>query len=208
MSNVTIVNDAATCVHLNRVRAADTIPADFIRHARQLGTHLALAAVADMPTREIEVVTPLGMAQGREPGMPIVLVPVLRAGLGLLPGIQEALPTATVGMIGLERDADTLQPREYYAKLPPLDGAFVLVLEPMLATGGSAAAAVTRLAQQGPAQITVVGVVATDVAIEAISAAADDVRIVTAAVDPELNDLGYIFPGLGDFGDRLFGTPH
>lgn len=208
MSHVTIVDDAATSVHLNRVRDVDTIPADFVRHARQLGIHLALAAVADMPTRQVEVTTPLGPAMGREPAMPIVVVPVLRAGLGLLPGVQEALPTASVGMIGLERDHDTLEPREYYAKLPPLEAAHVLVLEPMLATGGSAAAAVARLAREGPTQITVVGVVATEVAIAAISRAAHDVRIVTAAVDPVLNDVGYISPGLGDFGDRLFGTLH
>ena len=100
MANLTVVDDAATCVHLNRVRDAATIPTEFIRHARQLGTHLALAAVAEMPTRDVEITTPLGPAPGREPAMAIVVVPVLRAGLGLLPGIQEALPTSTVGMIG------------------------------------------------------------------------------------------------------------
>lgn len=208
MANLTIVDDAATCVHLNRVRDIATIPTDFIRHARQLGTHLALAAVADLPTREVSVDTPLGPAPGREPAMPIVLVPVLRAGLGLLPGMQEALPTSTVGMIGLERDPETLQPREYYKKLPSIEDAWVMVLEPMLATGGSAARAAEVLAEQGPARITVVAVVTTDEAVEKITSRVPGSHIVTAAVDPELDDNGYIVPGLGDFGDRLFGTPH
>lgn len=208
MATLTIVDDAATSVHLNGVRASATGPADFVRHARQLGTHLALAAVADLPTRDVEVTTPLGPAPGREPAVPIVLVPVLRAGLGLLPGIQEALPTATVGMIGLERDEETLEPREYYKKLPPVEGSWVLVLEPMLATGGSAAAAAAALADAGPARIAVVAVVATDEAVAAIGDAVPDAHVVTAAVDPQLDDNGYIVPGLGDFGDRLFGTPH
>lgn len=208
MAHLTIVDDAATCVHLNRVRDVATIPTDFIRHARQLGAHLALTAVADLPTREIEVTTPLGPASGREPAMPIVVVPVLRAGLGLLPGIQEALPTSTVGMIGLERDAQTLQPREYYRKLPPVEGSWVLILEPMLATGGSAAAAAAALAELHPTRVTVVAVVATRTAVDTITATVPDAHIVTAALDPELDDNGYIVPGLGDFGDRLFGTPH
>lgn len=208
MANLTIVDDAATCVHLNRVRDSATIPTDFIRHARQLGTHLALAAVADLPTSPVTIDTPLGPAPGREPAMPIVLVPVLRAGLGLLPGIQEALPTSTVGMVGLERDPDTLEAREYYKKLPPTEGAWVLVLEPMLATGGSAAHAASIMAAEQPHRVTVVAVVATDVAVATITDAVPDAHIVTAAVDPELDGNGYIVPGLGDFGDRLFGTPH
>lgn len=208
MANLTVVDDPATCVHLNWVRDVATIPADFIRHSRQLGAHLALAAVADLPTREVEVTTPLGPAPGREPALPIVVVPVLRAGLGLLPGIQDVLPTSTVGMIGLERDPDTLQPREYYKKLPPVTGAWVLVLEPMLATGGSAAAAAIAMEELDPARVTVVSVVATQTAVDAIAAAMPEAHVVTAALDPELDDNGYIVPGLGDYGDRLFGTPH
>ncbi len=205
---VRVVDDAATSVHLARVRDASTSPTDFIRHARQIGVHLALAAVADIPVREVEVTTPLGPAPAREPALPITAVPVLRAGLGLLSGLQEALPTCAVGMLGLERDDETLQPREYYRNIPPATGAWVLVLEPMLATGGSAAAAVAAVQDLDPARVTVLSVVATDTAVDRILDTDPDAHVVAAAIDPDLDDNGYIVPGLGDFGDRLFGTPH
>ena len=204
---VLVVDDAATSVHLARVRDASTSPTDFIRHARQLGVHLGLAAVADLPVREVEVMTPLGPAPAREPAVPIVAVPVLRAGLGLLQGLQEALPTLVVGMLGLERDEETLEAREYYRNIPPATGAWVLVLEPMLATGGSAAAAVRSVGDLDPARVTVVSVVATQQAVDRILEADPEAHVVTAALDPGLDDNGFIVPGLGDFGDRLFGTP-
>lgn len=208
MADVHVLSDAASGVHLARLRDRATAPADFQRHARLLGALLALEAVRDVPTTTVEVETPLTTAPATVPAHPIVAVPVLRAGLGLLPGLQDLLPTATVGMIGLERDADTLEPFEYYRKVPPMDDAWVLLLEPMLATGGSAAAAVRALSGAGAAMVAVLSVVATQVAIDRIDAAVPDVRIVTASIDPTLDDNGYIVPGLGDFGDRLFGTPH
>lgn len=201
----TVLTTPAAALHVARLRDAATSPQAFALHARVLGTMLAVVATEDLPTTRASVDTPLGPAPADIPSVPIVAVPVLRAGLGLLDGVREALPIATVGMIGLERDEDTLQAREYYRKLPDLRGAWVLVLEPMLATGGSAADAVARLADEGPARIIVLGVVATPIAIERIEAAG--ATVVTAALDPELNDLGYIVPGLGDFGDRLLGTP-
>lgn len=208
MADVVVLENVAAGMHLARLRASDTAPADFQRHARLLGSLLALEAVRDIPTRSTEVESPLGPAPGVEPARPIVAVPILRAGLGLLPGLQDMLPSVTVGMIGLERDADTLEPMEYYRKVPPLEGAWALLLEPMLATGGSAAAAVEVLVEAGAAAVRVLSVVATEVACERIAKAGDNTRIVTAAIDPELNDVGYIVPGLGDFGDRLYGTPH
>lgn len=207
-SRLRVLDDVATGMHLALVRAASTSPTDFRRHASQLGVHLALAAIEDVPTREVEVSTPLGPAPAVEPAVPITAVPVLRAGLGLLTGLQEALPTCKVGMVGLERDEETLEAREYYRNIPPDRGAWVLVLEPMLATGGSAAAAVASVQDLEPARVTVLSVVGTEVAVERIHDEGPDVHVVTAALDPDLDDNGYIVPGLGDFGDRLFGTPH
>lgn len=169
---------------------------------------LAMWAVRDLPSTDASVTTPLDEAVATVPGRTIVAVPVLRAGLGLLAGVHDVLPTALVGMIGLERDAETLQARRYYFKVPPLDGAWVLVLEPMLATGGSASDAVKALDAEGAEQVTVLSVVATQQGIDRILDENPGVRVVTAAVDPTLDDRGYIVPGLGDFGDRLFGTPH
>lgn len=208
MADVRVLSDAASGVHLAKLRDQSTLPTDFQRHARLLGGLLALDAVHDIPITTGKVTTPLTQAPTREPDHPIVAVPVLRAGLGLLPGLQDLFPTATVGMVGLERNAETLAPSEYYRKLPPLDDAWVLLLEPMLATGGSAAAAATALSGEGAAKLAILSVVATQVAIDRIDGEVDGVRIVTAAIDPELDANGYIVPGLGDFGDRLYGTPH
>lgn len=204
---LTVLDLPAAALHVARLRDVKTGPQAFATHARTLGLMLAVEASRGLPTREVTVTTPLGPAAALVPAVDIVAVPVLRAGLGLLDGVRQALPTATVGMIGLERDETTLEAREYYRKLPDLSDAYVLVLEPMLATGGSAADAAARLHAAGVRSITVLGVVATQVAVDRILDVGDEVSVVTAALDPELNDVGYIVPGLGDFGDRLFGTP-
>ncbi len=193
---------------LAALRDHRTEPAAFRDHARRLGAVLATWATVDLPTRAGTVRTPLDDAPTTTPAVPVVAVPVLRAGLGLLPGVHEALPHAQVGMIGLERDPSSLEARRYYFKVPPLDGAWVLILEPMLATGGSASDAVRALVGEGAQRIIVLSVVATEQAITRVLDADDRTRIVTAAIDPGLDERGYIVPGLGDFGDRLFGTPH
>jgi uracil phosphoribosyltransferase len=209
VSDVTVLDDDPVAgIQLASLRETATSPEHFRHHARRLGSMLALRAVGDLPAAEGSVTTPLGTAPSIGPGRTIVAVPVLRAGLGLLSGVHDVLPTALVGMIGLERDAATLQARRYYFKVPPLDGAWVLVLEPMLATGGSASDAVKALDAEGAEQVTVLSVVATRQGIDRILTENPGVRIVTAAIDPELDHNGYIVPGLGDFGDRLFGTPH
>lgn len=209
MSRVTVLDDDPIVgVQLANLRDASTSPEHFRHHARRLGAMLAMRAVAGLPAATGHVDTPLGDAPSIGPGRTIVAVPVLRAGLGLLGGVHDVLPTALVGMIGLERDAETLQARRYYFKVPPLDGAWVLVLEPMLATGGSASDAVRALDAEGAEQVVVLAVVATQAGIDRILADDPNVRIVTAAIDPGLDDNAYIVPGLGDFGDRLFGTPH
>jgi len=206
--SVTVLEDPIAGIQLAALRDQHTTPEHFRHHARRLGAMLALWAVRDLPSTTATVTTPLAEAPATVPGRTIVAVPVLRAGLGLLAGVHDVLPTALVGMIGLERDAATLQARRYYFKIPPLDGAWVLVLEPMLATGGSASDAVKALDSEGAEQVTVLSVVATQQGIDRILDDNPGVRIVTASVDPTLDDNGYIVPGLGDFGDRLFGTPH
>lgn len=209
MSQVTVLDrDPIAGLQLAALRDARTTPEHFRHHARRLGSILALEAVRDLPRSEGAVQTPLAAAPTTGPGRQIVAVPVLRAGLGLLGGLHDVLPTALVGMIGLERDPHTHQARRYYSKIPPLAGAWVLILEPMLATGGSASDAVTALAADDAEQVTILSVVATQTGVDRIVADHPSVRIVTAAIDPELNDDAYIVPGLGDFGDRLFGTPH
>jgi uracil phosphoribosyltransferase len=207
--DVTVLDDDPVAgLQLASLRDTATSPEHFRHHARRLGSMLAMRAVVDLPAARGTVDSPLGEAPSIGPGRTIVAVPVLRAGLGLLSGVHDVLPTALVGMIGLERDASTLQARRYYFKVPPLDGTWVLVLEPMLATGGSASDAVKALDAEGAEQVTVLAVVATPRGVDRVLTDNPGVRIVTAAIDPELDENGYIVPGLGDFGDRLFGTPH
>jgi uracil phosphoribosyltransferase len=193
---------------LAALRDERTVPADFRKHAQRLGALLAARATADIPTRAGTIRTPLADAATLVAAVPVIAVPVLRAGLGLLPGVHEALPEAQVGMIGLERDPGTLEARRYYFKVPPLEHAWVLVLEPMLATGGSASDAVRALDTAGAARVIVLSVVATEQGVRRVLDDEPNVRIVVAAIDPGLDERGYIVPGLGDFGDRLFGTPH
>lgn len=193
---------------LAALRDATTGPDEFRRQARRLGALLTAHAARDLPSRVGTIRTPLADAPTLSSARAVVAVPVLRAGLGLLAGVHDVLPGAPVGMIGLERDATTLEANCYYFKVPPLSGARVLVLEPMLATGGSAADAVRALIAAGAEEIRVLSVVATAVAVHHVLTAHPSARVVTAAIDPGLDERGYIVPGLGDFGDRLFGTPH
>lgn len=203
-----LADDPLAGTHLAALRDVTTGPASFRHHARRLGAILALHAVTPIPVATSTVRSPLGPAPAVGPGREVVAVPVLRAGLGLLAGVHDVLPAALVGMIGLERDATTLRARRYYRNVPPLDGAWVLVLEPMLATGGSASDAVAALDAHAAEQVVVLSAVATREGIERVQGDHAGVRIVTAAIDPRLDEHGYIVPGLGDFGDRLLGTPH
>lgn len=207
MTDVLEVDHPAAAMQLARLRDATTTPEAFREASRRLGSHLATAALRLVPMLRTTVRSPLGDAPTVVPAHRIVAVPVLRAGLGLLDGVADVVPDLRVGMIGLARDEDTHEPSQYYRNVPSLQDAWVLVLEPMLATGGSAAAAVEQLDIAGVAGITVLSVVATQQAVEAIGAAMpDDGHIVVASVDPELDEHAYIVPGLGDYGDRLYGT--
>lgn len=190
---------------LVQLRAQDTPPPVFRTLAKRLALALALEAIRDLPTSEVTVRTPLETTTGRVLG-DLVAVPILRAGLGMLEAVTELFPEVAVGYIGLERDEASLKPQSYYRKLPSVRGRHVLVLDPMLATGGSGSAATAAVKEGDPASIRFVCVVAAPEGIGRMQTDHPDVPIFTAAIDRQLNDHGYILPGLGDFGDRLFGT--
>jgi uracil phosphoribosyltransferase len=192
---------------LTVLRDRTTPPETFRRLTRKLTTLLVFEASRDLPTRGIEVATPLETARGSRLGADIVLVPVLRAGMGMLEPMLEIFPEASVGYVGLERDEATAVAHRYYCKLPPgLGERYVFLLDPMLATGGSALAAIEMLKDQGARRVRLLCIVAAPEGISLLSERSPDVDIYTAAVDRQLNANKYILPGLGDFGDRLYGT--
>jgi uracil phosphoribosyltransferase len=203
--SVTVVDHALAGHLLAQLRTEATAPPVFRTLAKRLALTLALEAIRDLPTTEIAVRTPLEETTGRMLG-DLVAVPILRAGLGMLEAVTELFPEVAVGYIGLERDEASLEPQSYYRKLPPVEGRHVLVLDPLLATGGSGSAATSAVKEGGPASIRFVCVVAAPEGIGRMEADHPDVPIFTAAIDRQLNERGYIVPGLGDFGDRLFGT--
>lgn len=168
---------------------------------------LAAEALRDVPSEPSTVETPLGLARGRRVRSDVVLVPVLRAGLGMLPGMLELVPAARVGHIGLQRDERTAVAAQYYAKLPPhLEDSYVLMIDPMLATGGSAVVALDMLSRAGARHVRLVCIVAAPEGIAAVEKAYPQVPIFTPVIDERLNEHKFIVPGLGDFGDRLYGT--
>ena len=203
---VTVVDHPLASHLLLALRDRRTPPALFRSYTKRLTTVLVLEATAGLPTREQKVLSPLEEATGRALASPLVAIPILRAGLGMLDPVVELFPEVRVGYLGLERDEATFQPAEYYAKLPRLDDARTLVLDPMLATGGSAVAALDSVKEAGAPWVRMVSVVAAPEGLKALEEAHPDVDVVTATIDRELNASAYILPGLGDFGDRLFGT--
>jgi uracil phosphoribosyltransferase len=197
-----LVHDA-----LASLRDTRTGPDHFRRAATRISVLLAAEAMRDLPTRAVTVDSPLGPAPGRTVGADVVVVPVLRAGLGMLDAVLELVPSARVGHIGLQRDELTAVASQYYSKLPSqLDASYVLMIDPMLATGGSAVAAIDLLHHAGARHIRIVCIVAAPEGVALVERRHPDVRIYTPVVDRELNAQKYIVPGLGDFGDRLYGT--
>lgn len=191
---------------LTRLRDCSTPPAEFRALAYQVGLLLALKATHDLPTAEHAVQTPLEPFLGRRLSQGLVIVPVLRAGLGMVQPYTELFPDVSVGYIGLERHHDTAIAHSYYCKLPPLTGKRVLCVDPMLATGGSAVQALNLLRANGAKDLALTVIVAAPEGVAIVEQAHPDVPIYTAALDRELNPQKYILPGLGDFGDRLYGT--
>jgi len=206
--NLTIVSHPLIQHKLTILRAKETSPRDFKALVTEIATLMAYEATKDLPLADISVDTPLERFQGRQlAGRKLALVPILRAGLGMVEGIAQMIPTARVGHIGLYRNHDTLEPVDYYFKIPGHEeDRLFFVLDPMLATGGSASQAVSALKKAGAERIRFLCLVAAPEGVRRMQDTHPDVAIYTAALDRELNDKGYILPGLGDAGDRLFGT--
>ena len=208
--NLHVSSHPAVLHKLGILRDQKTEPKKFREVVRELSWLLGYEALADARVRPLKVATPIETMDGHELGERIGLIPILRAGLGMVDAMLELMPTAEVWHLGLFRDERTLKPVEYYNKLP--DAASVdlcLILDPMLATGGSATAAIEVLKRWGavtPVRIKLVNIIAAPEGVEAVSKAHPDVEIHCAALDRQLNDKGYIMPGLGDAGDRQFGT--
>jgi uracil phosphoribosyltransferase len=208
--NLHVSTHPAVLHKLGILRDQKTEPKKFREVVRELSWLIGYEALADARVRSLKVTTPLETMDGHELGERIGLIPILRAGLGMVDAMLELMPTAQVWHLGLFRDERTLKPVEYYNKLP--DAAAVdlcLILDPMLATGGSATAAIEVLKRWGavtPVRIKLVNLIAAPEGVEAVSKAHPDVEIHSAALDRQLNDKGYIMPGLGDAGDRQFGT--
>jgi uracil phosphoribosyltransferase len=204
---VHIVNHPLVHDALVSLRDKTTPPDHFRRAATRISVLLAAEALKDVPTTNVTVDTPLGPAPGRRVGSDVVVVPVLRAGLGMLDAVLELVPGARVGHIGLQRDEMTAVASQYYSKLPTrLDESYVLMIDPMLATGGSAVAALDLLQKAGARVIRMICIVAAPEGVALVEAHHPNVAIYTPVIDEQLNDHKYIVPGLGDFGDRLYGT--
>jgi uracil phosphoribosyltransferase len=192
---------------LSIIRRKETGTRDFRQNINEIAGLMAYEITRDLPMKEIVIDTPVSSCITSELSKEIVLVPVLRAGLGMVDGITSLITTAKVGHIGLYRDHETLEPVEYFAKFPAdLSDAVVMVLDPMLATGGSASAAITAIKKWGAVTIRLVCIVGAPEGVARIEKDHPDVDIYLAALDSHLNERGYIVPGLGDAGDRLFGT--
>ena len=208
MRNVHVITHPLVQHKLTLMRCKDASTNSFRRLLGELSTLMAYEVTRDMPLQAIEIETPMETTTGHViDGKKQVLVSILRAGNGFLDGMLNVIPGARVGHIGLYRDPETLQPVEYYFKMPSeMHERDIIVVDPMLATGNSAAAAVARLKQTNPKSIKFVCLLATPEGIETVHSAHPDVPIYTAAIDRGLDAHGYILPGLGDAGDRIFGT--
>lgn len=203
----TILNHPLIDHKLTIMRNKETGTKEFRQNLDEIAMLMAYEVTKNIPIKSVDIVTPICAMTGKEMIRPIVLVPILRAGLGLVDGFKTVIPTAKVGHIGMKRDEETLLPHEYYAKFPPCIGeANVIILDPMLATGGTACAAITNIKLRGAKNIKFACLVAAPEGIDAVEKSHPDVDLVVCALDQKLNDKGYIVPGLGDAGDRLFGT--
>ena len=208
MSNVHVFDHPLIQHKLSILRDESTSVKEFRELISEIAMLMCYEATRDLPLEEVEVQTPVAMAHCKQiAGKKLAIVPILRAGLGMVDGMVTLMPNAKVGHIGLFRDPETLEPVKYYFKMPAdIAERDVIVVDPMLATGGSAAAAVTFLKEAGAQHIKLMSIIGAPEGVDAMQKAHPDVDIFVAAVDEHLNDHGYIVPGLGDAGDRIFGT--
>ncbi len=207
-NNVTITNHPLIQHKLTIMRKTSTSSSEFRALVSEIATLMCYEATRDLPLKEIEIETPICKTNKNIlAGKKLAFVPILRAGLGMVDGVLKLVPSARVGHIGLYRDPETLMPVEYYCKLPAdISEREVIVLDPMLATGGSAIDAITQIKKRNPKSIKFMGIIGAPEGLEALCKAHPDVDVYLAALDEKLNDHGYIVPGLGDAGDRIFGT--
>lgn len=192
---------------LTIMRKKETGTKDFRQNLDEIGGLMVYEVTRDLPLNEIPIKTPLCQTIGYEMAKDVVIVPILRAGLGVVNGIQNLIPTARIAHIGMYRDEETLEPHPYFEKYPSnMDEAAVIIVDPMLATGGSSVAAIDMVKKQGATSIKLVCLVGAPEGVKVVEEAHPDVDIYLASLDDHLNEKGYIVPGLGDAGDRIFGT--
>ena len=204
---VTVLNHPLITHKLAIMRDEKTCTKDFSQQLDEIASLMAYEVSRDLPVKDVEVKTPMAVCKTQMLAKDVILVPILRAGMGMTQGIRNLIPTAKVGFIGLYRNEETLEPVEYFAKFPKnLDDAIVMVLDPMLATGGSSSAALDMIKKRGAKNIKLVCLVGAPEGVKYVEEHHPDVDIYMAALDEKLNDIGYIVPGLGDAGDRIFGT--
>jgi uracil phosphoribosyltransferase len=207
MNQVTVIEHPLVQHNLARLRDKRTLPEEFRRCLAEVAALMVYEATRSFPVRTVRVTTPLAITQGYKLEREVILVPVLRAGLGMLPSILQLIPHARVGFIGLKRSEETLEATAYHKSLPEdLSDFEIILIDPMLATGGSALAALDLLLERGAEHVRLVNLVAAPEGVRAVRARHPALPIFTAAIDQKLNSRGYIVPGLGDAGDRLFGV--
>lgn len=208
MKNVTIFDHPLIQHKTTILRKTSTTNKEFRELVEEITMLMCFEALRDLPLTEIEIETPIKKSKQKViKGRDLAIVPILRAGLGMVNGLLQLVPTAKVGHIGMYRDEETLQPHEYYCKLPPdIDDRLIVVVDPMLATGGSAIDAISQIKSYGGKHIKFLCLIAAPEGVKALSETHPDVEIYCANIDEHLNENGYIVPGLGDAGDRIFGT--
>ena len=208
MGKFTVLNHPLIQHKLTIIRKKDTGTNEFRQIVGEIGGLMVYEMTRDLPLKNVEIETPIGKSTQKElAGKKLVIVPILRAGLGMVDGVLQMIPSAKVGHIGMYRDEETLKPHKYFCKMPPdIEARECIIVDPMLATGGSANMAIEALKKRGAKNIRLAVLVAAPEGVKAVQEANPDVDIYAAAEDEKLMDNGYIYPGLGDAGDRLFGT--
>ena len=208
MSKAVVMDHPLIQHKIGQIRKKETGTKDFRQMISEIATMICFEATRNLELEDVEIETPICTTTVKQlKGRKMAIVPILRAGLGMVDGMLQMIPAAKIGHIGLYRDPETLKPVEYYCKLPAdIEEREVIVLDPMLATGGSAIDAISQIKKRGPKSIKFMGIIAAPEGLDALCKAHPDIDIFCAALDEKLNDHGYILPGLGDAGDRIFGT--